>query len=68
MYGKETLVQAQQLVNREVQYFGLVNLGANMEGRKMHQQLLSATARCGVIKIELWKHVKNTMCFDIFLA
>jgi hypothetical protein len=42
MYGKETLVQAQQLVNREVQYFGLVNLGANMEGRKMHQQLLAA--------------------------
>lgn len=42
MYGKETLIQAQRLVNREEQYFGLGNLGANMEGSKMHQQLLAA--------------------------
>jgi ribosomal protein S12 methylthiotransferase accessory factor len=42
MYGKETLNQAQRLVSREEQYFGLGNLGANMEGSKMHQQLLAA--------------------------
>ncbi|MDP1658194.1 MAG: 30S ribosomal protein S12 methylthiotransferase accessory factor YcaO [Methylotenera sp.] len=42
MYGKETLIQAQRLVTREEQYFGLGNLGANMEGSKMHQQLLAA--------------------------
>jgi len=42
MYGKETLSQAQRLVNLEEQYFGLGNLGANMEGSKMHQQLLAA--------------------------
>lgn len=42
MYGKETLVQAQRLVSQEAQYFGLGNLGANMEGSKMHQQLLAA--------------------------
>lgn len=42
MYGKETLIQAQRLVNREEQYFGLANLGANMEGSKMHRELLAA--------------------------
>jgi len=42
MYGKETLAQAQRLVNQEEQYFGLGNLGANMEASKMHQQLLAA--------------------------
>lgn len=42
MFGKETLAQAQRLVNQEEQYFGLGNLGANMEGSKMHQQLLAA--------------------------
>jgi ribosomal protein S12 methylthiotransferase accessory factor len=42
MYGKETLAQAQRLVSRKEQYFGLGNLGANMEGSKMHQQLLVA--------------------------
>jgi ribosomal protein S12 methylthiotransferase accessory factor len=42
MYGKETLAQAQRLVNQEEQYFGLENLGANMEASKMHQQLLAA--------------------------
>ncbi|MDI1309502.1 MAG: 30S ribosomal protein S12 methylthiotransferase accessory factor YcaO [Methylotenera sp.] len=42
MYGNETLAQAQRLVNQAEQYFGLGNLGANMEGSKMHQQLLAA--------------------------
>jgi len=42
MYGKETLAQAQRLVNQEEQYFGLENLGSNMEASKMHQQLLAA--------------------------
>ncbi len=42
MYGKETLTQAQRLVSQEEQYFGLENLGANMEASKMHQQLLAA--------------------------
>jgi ribosomal protein S12 methylthiotransferase accessory factor len=42
MYGKETLAQAQRLVNHEEQYLGLDNLGSNMEASKMHQQLLAA--------------------------
>jgi len=42
MYGAETLQQAQQLLSRESGYFGLNNLGANMEGSEMHKQLLLA--------------------------
>jgi ribosomal protein S12 methylthiotransferase accessory factor len=42
MYGAETLQQAQQLLSRESRYFGLNNLGANMEGSEMHKQLLLA--------------------------
>lgn len=42
MYGTETLQQAQRLIKREEQYFGLANLGENMEGSHMHQQLLAA--------------------------
>ncbi|OGV76627.1 MAG: ribosomal protein S12 methylthiotransferase [Methylotenera sp. RIFCSPLOWO2_02_FULL_45_14] len=42
MYGAETLQQAQRLINQKEQYFGLGNLGVNMEGSKMHQQLLAA--------------------------
>lgn len=42
MYGTETLQQAQQLLNRKTQYFGLNNLGRNMESSLMHQQLLTA--------------------------
>jgi ribosomal protein S12 methylthiotransferase accessory factor len=42
MYGKDTLLQAQRLVNQVEQYFGLENLGQNMEASKMHQQLLAA--------------------------
>ncbi len=40
---------AQRLVNREEQYFGLGNLGENMEGSKIHQQLLAAYGK-------FWKH------------
>jgi ribosomal protein S12 methylthiotransferase accessory factor len=42
MYGAETLQQAQRLISKKEQYFGLGNLGANMEGSKMHEQLLAA--------------------------
>ncbi|MGZ8262416.1 MAG: YcaO-like family protein, partial [Methylotenera sp.] len=42
MYGTETLQQAQRLINQTDQYFGLCHLGVNMEGSKMHQQLLAA--------------------------
>jgi hypothetical protein len=47
--SKEALAQAQRLVNREQQYFGLGYLGENMEGSKMHQQLLVAYGK-------VWKH------------
>jgi len=42
MFGEETFQLALSLVNQETQYFGLENLGANMENSKMHQQLLAA--------------------------
>jgi ribosomal protein S12 methylthiotransferase accessory factor len=42
MYGEATLQQALSLFNQETQYFGLNNLGPNMEGSHMHQQLLAA--------------------------
>ncbi len=42
LYGAETLRQAQTLVNREEQFFGLGTLGPNMEGSQMHQRLLEA--------------------------
>lgn len=42
MYGAETLQLAQQLLNQEIQYLGLENLGVNMESSQMHQQLLAA--------------------------
>ena len=42
MYGAETLQQALRLINQSEQYFGLADLGRNMEGSKMHQQLLAA--------------------------
>ena len=45
LYGAETLKQAHKLVNREQQYFGLSNLGTNMEGSHMHQQLLTAYSK-----------------------
>ena len=42
MYGAETLQQAHKLIDCKEQYFGLGNLGTNMEGSNMHQQLLAA--------------------------
>jgi ribosomal protein S12 methylthiotransferase accessory factor len=42
MYGEDTLRQALSLLNQKTQYFGLENLGVNMENSKMHQQLLMA--------------------------
>lgn len=42
LYGAETLRQAQALINREEQFFGLGTLGPNMEGSQMHQRLLEA--------------------------
>ncbi len=42
LYGTETLRQAQALVNREEQFFGLGTLGPNMEGSQLHQRLLEA--------------------------
>lgn len=42
LYGVETLRQAQALVNREEQFFGLGTLGPDMEGSQMHQRLLEA--------------------------
>lgn len=42
MYGAQTLNQAEKLLNQTEQYFGLINLGENMQGSRMHQQLLAA--------------------------
>jgi ribosomal protein S12 methylthiotransferase accessory factor len=42
LYGADTLQLAQQLLSREIQFFGLGNLGGNMEGSKMHSRLLEA--------------------------
>lgn len=42
LYGADTLQLAHKLIHRKEQYFGLENLGANMESSKMHQQLLAA--------------------------
>jgi ribosomal protein S12 methylthiotransferase accessory factor len=50
MYSQETLDQAQKLLSRESRYFGLNNLGANMEGSEMHKQLLAAYAKVNTKK------------------
>ena len=50
MYSQETLAQAQKLISRESRYFGLNNLGANMEGSEMHKQLLAAYAKVNAKK------------------
>lgn len=42
MYGKQTLLQAEALLNRSERYFGLPDLGVDMEGSAMHQTLLQA--------------------------
>jgi ribosomal protein S12 methylthiotransferase accessory factor len=42
MFGAETLRQAEALRNRTERYFGLPDLGIDMEGSAMHQTLLLA--------------------------
>lgn len=42
LYGTATLQQAVRLINGDEQFFGLCNLGANMQGSDMHQRLLAA--------------------------
>tara|TARA_R110001599_G_scaffold64023_3_gene178914 strand:+ start:534183 stop:535904 length:1722 start_codon:yes stop_codon:yes gene_type:complete len=42
LYGAETVKQAEALLNRSERFFGLMPLGANMEGSAMHQSLLTA--------------------------
>lgn len=42
LYGAETVKQAEALLNRSERFFGLMPLGANMEGSAMHQSLLAA--------------------------
>ena len=42
LFGAETVAQAQALLQREQQYFGLNNLGADMHGSRVHEQLLIA--------------------------
>jgi ribosomal protein S12 methylthiotransferase accessory factor len=51
MYNQETLDQAQQLISRTSRFFGLNNLGPNMEGSEMHQQLLAAYAKVNAKKL-----------------
>lgn len=45
LFGAETVAQAQALVSRETQFFGLSTLGPNMEGSTMHRRLLEAYAK-----------------------
>ena len=42
LYGKDTVHQAEALLNRSEKFFGLDTLGPNMEGSAMHQTLLAA--------------------------
>jgi len=42
MFGAGTFKLAMQLLNHEVRFFGLGDLGNNMQGSQMHQQLLAA--------------------------
>lgn len=42
LYGAETVLQAQRLLEGNERFFGLDTLGANMEGSAMHQTLLAA--------------------------
>ena len=42
LYGKETVRQAEALLNRSERFFGLESLGPDMEGSAMHQTLLAA--------------------------
>jgi len=42
LYGKETLRQAKALLDQSERFFGLEDLGENMEASAMHQSLLAA--------------------------
>lgn len=42
LYGAETFRQAEALLDRSERFFGLVELGADMQGSAMHQTLLAA--------------------------
>ncbi len=42
LYGADTVRQAESLLDRRDRFFGLETLGANMEGSKMHANLLKA--------------------------
>jgi len=42
LYGTDTLRQAQSLLEGDERFFGLNNLGPNMEGSQTHQQILAA--------------------------
>ena len=42
LYGAESLRQAEALLDRSERFFGLMTLGADMEGSAMHQTLLAA--------------------------
>ncbi|QWD87007.1 YcaO-like family protein [Polynucleobacter paludilacus] len=42
LYGAEVLRQAKALINRDERFFGLEDLGENMEASAMHQSLLAA--------------------------
>ena len=42
LYGKEVLRQAKALVDQSERFFGLEDLGENMEASEMHQSLLAA--------------------------
>ncbi len=52
MYSAKTLETAQQLVAGKTQYLGLNNLGNNMQGSAMHQQLLAAYGK-------VWQHARR---------
>jgi ribosomal protein S12 methylthiotransferase accessory factor len=42
LYGEESVRQAEALLGRTERFFGLDDLGPNMEGSAMHQTLLAA--------------------------
>lgn len=42
LFGEETVVLADRLLAGELRFFGLSNLGANMEGSTLHSKLLAA--------------------------
>ncbi|WP_215782295.1 30S ribosomal protein S12 methylthiotransferase accessory factor YcaO [Paludibacterium sp. B53371] len=41
LYGHDTVAQAKQLLNGETRFFGLQELGANVEHSRLHQSLLN---------------------------